>query len=139
MREQIHTPEKATSVVHVGCRSGLLTLLVISLSRSNGTGGGAEAVTVCFSSLISIPSDMPVLRSCNATAEEEDGSGEVAGSEQDTVGEEDTTIDGFTIGIRRRCKEEKGDRLKSSRSFLSRGVLTVTIEELSISVVTMLD
>jgi hypothetical protein len=102
---------------------GFLTLLAISLSREKGTGGGAEAVNGCVSSVVDMSLGPSVWRSCNA------GNGEDAGN----VGA--AAIEGAALGIRRLRRDKDGLFVKLRRSFVSRDTRIV----LSISVVMVLD
>jgi hypothetical protein len=115
--------------LHLAC-VGFLTLLAISLSLEKGTGGGAEAVNGCVSSAVDMSLEPSVWRSCNA------GNGEDAGNAGAAA------IEGAALGIRRLRRNKDGLFVKLRRSFVSRDiriVLLMAIEELSISVVMVLD
>lgn len=100
---------------------GFLTLLAISLSREKGTGGGAEAVNGCVSSVVDMSLGPSVWRSCNA------GKGEDAGNAGAAA------IGGVALGIRRLRRYKDGLFVKLCRSFVSRDtriVLSIAIGEL---------
>src|SRR5271154_4207621 len=113
-------------------RVGFLTLLAISLSREKGTGGGAEAVNGCISSVVDMSLGPSVWRSCNAGNGEDADNGENTGNEEDadngenTGNEEDTdnagaaAIEGAVLGIRRLRRNKDGLFVKLRRNFVSR-------------------
>ena len=123
-------------------RVGFLTLLAISLSREKGTGGGAEAVNGCVSSVVDMSLGPSVWRSCNAGNGEDADNGENTGNEEDTDNAGAAAIEGAVLGIRRLRRNKDGLFVKLRRNFVSRDtrmVLSMAIGELSISVVMVLD
>jgi len=129
MTGQLRRPGRWSESLHLAC-VGFLTLLAISLNREKGTGGGAEAVNGCVSSVVDMSLGPSVWRSYNASNGEDAGNAGAA------------AIGGAALGIRRLRRDKDGLFVKLCRSFVSRGtriVLSIAIGELSISVVMVLD